>query len=69
MPEYTGCAQCARDVDHHGLGRLLEWDGLSHAFCSYLCEFLWRRARHADHVLTASASFPLRNTKSQRGCY
>jgi hypothetical protein len=53
MPEVTRCAHCGRDVDQHGLGRLLEWDVATHAFCSYLCEFLWRRARRADDLAAA----------------
>jgi hypothetical protein len=58
MAELKGCAHCGKDVDQHGLGRLLEWDEASHAFCSYLCEFLWRRARHADQIRAAAASGP-----------
>jgi len=45
MPETTNCSACGINVNRHGLPRYLEWDGARLAFCSFLCEFLWRRKR------------------------
>jgi hypothetical protein len=58
MPEITGCESCGISVNHHGLTRYLEWDGVQLAFCSFLCEFLWRRKRDRAHTLTGVASWP-----------
>ncbi|HXC26554.1 MAG TPA: hypothetical protein VNV38_01260 [Stellaceae bacterium] len=60
MPELTGCALCGMDVNRHGLARHLVWDEIPHAFCSYLCEFFWRRTRlaDADRSEAVSAMFP-----------
>jgi ribosomal protein L24E len=58
MPEIAECSSCGSNVDQHGLTRYLEWDGVRHAFCSFLCEFFWRRRRDPDHVLAGVASAP-----------
>ena len=52
MPE-IGCSACGTDVNRYGLARFLEWDGVRHAFCSYLCEFFWRRRQRADNDVVA----------------
>jgi len=36
------------DVNRHGLARHLEWGEVQHAFCSYRCEFFWRRTCTAE---------------------
>jgi hypothetical protein len=58
MAKFTGCTKCGRDVDQQGLSRLLELKKMSLPFCSYLCEFLWRRALSADQVRAGAASGP-----------
>jgi len=48
MPEITGCSACGADENENGLARHLEWNGTPHAFCSYKCEFFWRRSQYAE---------------------
>jgi hypothetical protein len=59
MAEPTGCSWCSEDVDRYRLARHLDWAGAVHAFCCFLCEFFWRRARIAEaaHAERASAAF------------
>jgi hypothetical protein len=59
MPGPTACSQCERDVNYHGLARDLEWDGVPHVFCSFLCEFFWRRAHVARPSGAERALFAL----------
>ena len=61
MPEITGCSSCGIDVNRHGLTRYLEWDGVRLAFCSFLCEFLWRRKRGIERSRTLSEPFSTRH--------
>jgi hypothetical protein len=63
MPEPQGCSSCGMDVNRHGLARHLEWGREDHTFCSYRCEFFWRRMRCTDHDLAGAALRPqLTNT-------
>jgi hypothetical protein len=50
MPEITDCVSCGIDVQRHGFPRYLDWAGVRVAFCSYLCEFLWRRRQALDRM-------------------
>jgi hypothetical protein len=53
MPEVPECSWCGSCVDQHGLARFLAWAGARYAFCSYRCEFFWRRGRNTNHTITA----------------
>ena len=55
MSEPTDCSWCSENVKQHGLARHLEWNGVAHAFCSFLCEFFWRRTEVAETETSASA--------------
>jgi hypothetical protein len=57
MPEITHCSVCDTNVNRHGLPRYLEWDDMRLAFCSFLCEFMWRRKQGVDRALAASEPF------------
>ena len=46
--EPTGCAVCGIDANRYGFSRILAWDEVRFVFCSFLCEFLWRRKRLAS---------------------
>jgi hypothetical protein len=56
MRERTGCAACGIDANKYGFPRTLNWDGVRFVFCSYLCEFLWRRKGLANKTLGPVAS-------------
>jgi formate dehydrogenase maturation protein FdhE len=56
MLEHVGCATCGTNPDKHGFPHIVDWDGLRFVFCSYLCEFLWRRKRSANQTLGPVAS-------------
>jgi formate dehydrogenase maturation protein FdhE len=51
MLEHIGCATCGTNPDKHGFPCIVDWDGLRFVFCSYLCEFLWRRKWTANQTL------------------
>lgn len=62
MPDTTACAECGKDANRNGLIRCLEWDGISRIFCSYLCEFLWRRKnKSAGKVVKSPTVEPFMN--------
>ena len=61
MPEISGCSVCGADVHRHGFPRYIEWGGMRLAFCSFLCEYLWRSKR--DATIIGAVSSPLSVTR------
>jgi hypothetical protein len=53
------CSSCGMDVSRHGLARYLEWDDGAKHFCSYLCEFFWRRAAAVDRLTALPRQGPV----------
>jgi hypothetical protein len=42
--ENSPCNHCGEDAERFGLMHHLAWEGLGHlVFCSFPCEFIWRR--------------------------
>jgi hypothetical protein len=58
MSEIADCSACGLDENLNGRARHLEWNGQPHSFCSYRCEFFWRRDRYAEYRLIEMASEP-----------
>ena len=55
-PANNPCNHCGEDAERFGLTRHLEWDGFGHLiFCSFLCEFFWRRDKVFERTAAAVA--------------